>query len=389
MRLGKTWTGLVAVQVALSMAVLPAVGEILWETFKSTLIGPGFESGEFLTARVAMEGESSGTEQADTGRFGNLQGELVRELEENGGRTRGALSQFQPGFGAQRNMESDTSAEARRALIRTAFDRVDEGYFEVFGQSLLAGRGFEAGDFQTGRTSVIVNRTFVDRSRNALGRRFRTPATAEGGAPGPWYEIVGVVEDLAPNETQATMYHPMVPGQVHPVNLTLHVGDPMPDEIGGRIREVTIALDPSLRVGAFRPLDEVFGELYFVRNMIASSILAGLAIVLLFTLAGVNTLMAFTVAQSRREIGIRSALGAERWRLLTDIFRKGLIPVVAGAAIGWLIAFGIDIYLSGDGGSVYALSGAAAFMLVLGVLSLAGPARKITKVEPTAVLKDS
>jgi hypothetical protein len=83
---------------------------------------------------------------------------------------------------------------------------------------------------------VIVNQTFVKIHLNegtALGRRFRAPAAADGFEPGPWYEIVSVVEDLAPNETQATMYHPMAPGQVHPVALTLRVGPRISEDMGG------------------------------------------------------------------------------------------------------------------------------------------------------------
>jgi ABC-type antimicrobial peptide transport system permease subunit len=150
---------------------------------------------------------------------------------------------------------------------------------------------------------------------------------------------------------------------------------------------VTQSLDPDLGVGALRTLEEVYGDLYFVRNVIAWSITGGLGIVLLFTLAGVHTLMAFTVAQSQREIGIRSALGARQGRLLADIFRKGMLPVAVGAGVGWLIAAAIDIYLS-SGISVYALLGAAAFMLAPGSLSLAGPARRVTRIEPTVALRD-
>jgi putative ABC transport system permease protein len=205
---------------------------------------------------------------------------------------------------------------------------------------------------------------------------------------GPWFEVVGVVEDLAPNETQASMYHPMAPGLIHPVTLSVHVGAPMPDDIAGRLREVTLGIDPGLRVSPFRSTDAVLREFGMVRNTVGLAIMTGLVIVLLFTLAGVNTLMAFTVSQSRREIGIRAALGAQKWRLLAAIYRRGLVPVSTGAAVGWLIALGLDIYLSTDRISYIALSGSAAFMIVLGTLSLIGPARKVTRLEPTSALRD-
>ena len=392
MRLGKTWTGLVAFQVALSMAALPIAGQVMWEGFKASLIGPGFESREFLSAGVAMTGERPGNtrDASNARRFVDLQADLVRQLEAGPAPGGVTLTQYQPGLGPQRNMESDPNADGGPRLIRTAFDRIDAAFFDVFDLALLAGRRFDAGDFQSGGTGVIVNRSFVDNhldGENALGRRFRTPAGAKT-EPGPWYEIIGIVEDLSPNETQATMYHAMPPGQVHPVTLSFHAGTPIPDDIGARLREVTTAMDSSLRVGTVRSIHEILGEIRAVRNMVGASIMTGLMIVLLFTLAGVNTLMAFTVSRSRREIGIRAALGAQRWRLLASVFRQGLVPVAVGATIGWLIALALDIVLSRDHISVYALGGSAVFMILLGALSLAGPARRVTKIAPTTALRD-
>ena len=69
---------------------------------------------------------------------------------------------------------------------------------------------------------------------------------------------------------------------------------------------------------------------------------AVMLIVLLFSMAGIYTLMAFTVAQRWREIGLRSALGAQPRRLVAGIFGRALVPVVAGAVAGSLVALLID-----------------------------------------------
>ena len=76
-RLGKTWTALLATQVALSLAILPSAMEMLWGVFRPTIVGPGLPVEEFLTASLVMEG--------DTSRFENLRIEAVRQLTSEAG----------------------------------------------------------------------------------------------------------------------------------------------------------------------------------------------------------------------------------------------------------------------------------------------------------------
>ena len=76
-RLGKTWTALLATQVALSLAILPSAMEMLWGIFRPTIVGPGLPVEEFLTASLVMEG--------DTSRFDNLRIEAVRQLTSEAG----------------------------------------------------------------------------------------------------------------------------------------------------------------------------------------------------------------------------------------------------------------------------------------------------------------
>ena len=76
-RLGKTWTALLATQVALSLAILPSAMEMMWGIFRPTILGPGLPVEEFLTASLVMEG--------DTSRFDNLRIEAVRQLTSEAG----------------------------------------------------------------------------------------------------------------------------------------------------------------------------------------------------------------------------------------------------------------------------------------------------------------
>ena len=181
-RLGKTWTTLLATQVALSLAILPSSLETMWGIFRPTLVGPGLPVEEFLTASLVMAGDSS--------RFENLRIEAVRQLRSEAGISGVTVS-------AVRLFEepsADIEVEASDVDdVQARFNSVDDQFFGVFGVRFLAGRSFDAGDFGPGRTPVVVNRSFVREvlgESNALGRRIRyrdgeTPAEREQRACPP------------------------------------------------------------------------------------------------------------------------------------------------------------------------------------------------------------
>jgi predicted permease len=249
--LGKTWTALLAMQVALSLAILPSGIEMTWGIFKPTIVGPSLPVKEFLTGQLAMEG--------DTARFGSLATEAVRRLSSEAGvsgvTTSAALLMEEPGT----NIEVEgIEAPGEQAW----FNSVDDKYFDVFRARFLAGRGFESRDFGPAPNAVIVNRTFVEEildNSNALGRRVRyidRKETAKPAGPSAWYDIVGVVDDFPGNNDGPVVYHPLA-RPVHPLYLTIRVSTDMA-LAASRLREVSTALDSSLRVGRIRSLEDVY-----------------------------------------------------------------------------------------------------------------------------------
>jgi putative ABC transport system permease protein len=408
--LGKTWTALLATQVALSLAILPSAIEMMWGTFRPSIVamtaGPGLPLEEFLTASLVMEG--------DTSRFDTLRIEAVRRLTS------------EPGI-------SGVTASAARLLVEPSarievegregqgveaqFNSVDDRYFEVFDVRLLAGRSFDASDFGPGRTPVIVNRSFVTNligdppspglrrtGANALGRRIRyhdkerlvQSAQREGGPvrrsaqrEGGWHEIVGIVEDFPVSNNDPTMFHPMTRAP-HPLNLTVRA----PSGIGvaaDRLREVASGLDPRLRAGRLRSLDEMFWQRRSFDDTFGLMVSAGTAIVLLLSMAGMYSLMAFIVAQRWREIGVRTALGAQPRRLLIGIFGRAAVPLLigamAGCALALLVHASLPIAEVGGRSIPGIVPASAALMIVAGLLAVAGPARRAIRIDPTEALR--
>ena len=138
-------------------------------------------------------------------------------------------------------------------------------YFDVMGVRIVAGRGFQPADASGGPPVVVVNESFVERilgGRNAVGHRIRYVASEEyrdpEQDPGPWHEIVGVVEDLGTRSGYGPqgMYHPAALGEVHPLQVVLHAGGDA-RSLAPVLQTVATSVDPGLRVDDVITLDIV------------------------------------------------------------------------------------------------------------------------------------
>jgi hypothetical protein len=280
---------------------------------------------------------------------------------------------------------------AGQELFLVRWNDVDDAFFGVFEAPLLTGRAFESADFNPGRPAVLVTRSFAAALAgrgNPLGIRVREPGTPQAD-PGPWLEIVGIVEDTSAGERIPTIYRALRPAQDRSAAvLALRVGPVIPRGLAVRLQDIATALDPGLRVDQLRRLDGVYQEAHRDERIVSVALAVVVAIVLLFSAAGIYTLAAFTVAQRRREIAIRAAVGAQPRRLVADIFGRTLLPVIAGAGVGALLAMYIDTKVENDF-SVIGVGTCAAFLIAIGVLAVAGPARRALRIDATEALRES
>ena len=398
-QLGMTWTALVVLQVALSTAVLPRFAEGLWMFFSPSVIGRAFAAEHYVTARIALEDERSAGVPAEAvgqlaARSRKLQTELVRQVQDRLGVSAATVSTSIDGIDeAVGWMETDIAGQKQ---FLAGSNNVDEAYFDVFEAALLAGRAFETADFTLGRPVVVVDRLFAEQlaGQNPLGKRVRSVVDREEGnsETAAWYEIVGVVDRVSPSAQRPFVYHPMLPGQGNRVSLTLRTGPTVPSDFVRRLAETTTAMDPNFQVEQLRVLEDVYREERQEENMFGLGFATVLSIVLLFSAAGIHTLVVFALVLRRREIGIRSALGAPPLRLLADVLRRDLSPVVAGAIMGALLAFPVDkLILRSDGSSITIpfVSGAFLFMLMIGLLAVAGPARRALQIDSVEALRET
>ena len=417
MRLGRTWTMLIVAQVAVCSTVLPFAvsGVDLWIRYR--MAGPGFAAEEFLTARLYLDRQGAASEDPEklqrefATHYANLQAELIRRLKAEPGIDDVVLASALPSqhFEGDILIEVDRAAGAgRRDIVgsgsanhRVAVSWVNSGFFPAFDIPVLTGRGFQAVDDPSNTSAVIVNRSFVQLLRGGgevLGRRVRLAVSSGEAGPesvqaGTWHEIVGVVPDfptpVKPKVLEPRLYHALLPGVTRPVFLILRLKGTPAGTFTARLRELTVAADPLLRIESVGPLDDSLGQ------DAADQVLALLVAIvslsfLLLSAAGIYALMSYTITMRRREIGIRSALGAGPATLIRSIPSRAAARISSGIALGTaLTGLAAQAMISEglDGREIILLVVAAALMIGVGILAAAVPARRALRVQPTEALR--
>jgi predicted lysophospholipase L1 biosynthesis ABC-type transport system permease subunit len=228
------------------------------------------------------------------------------------------------------------------------------------------------------------------------------PQTAEEAVkPGPntrWLTVVGVVGDVrlaglvSPDERPGTYYFPS--GQQTFRSMTLVVRSAMPPQtLTPAIRRELAAIDPELPLYAVRTMDERIDQTLMDRRtpMVLALVFAGVALFL----AGIGLygVLAYQVAQRRREIGIRMALGSSASRIFGLIVREGFALLVAGSGVGLLGAFAIrrvmEAQLYGVGAmDATVISSVAALLGGVALLACVVPARRAATIDPLTALNE-
>jgi predicted permease len=410
-RLGGTWTTLVVAQVAFAVALLPAIVYQAWQSTRQGLADAGPVVSEFLTARLATESRD---------RFGQDHAELMRRLEIEPAVAGVTFSMRLPGQEPIVWVEADgvatppqSEAEYSNSAVRAGVfghevrvNRVGVNFLDAFGVRLLTGRSFTNGDGDPSASTVLVNGSLagaIFKSDEVLGRRIRYVGRSGDAGPeavelGRWYEIVGVVDDFPRSSrtdlgvVPARIYHAAAPGQVYPVTIAVRTRGPSAATLAGRLREVGAAVDPNLQVVDVSSMDEVLRREQRLYRLIAATLaLVTLAVVLLSS-AGIYALMSFTVAQRRREIGLRAALGADPRRIVAGIFSRATAQLAAGALLGVLAAISVERITNGDlmeGHGAVLIPLVSVFMTLVGLLATLGPARRGLRIPPMEALRES
>jgi putative ABC transport system permease protein len=383
------------------VAVLPPAMLKGSEMVQMALRPAGFAPGEYLSTRYRVERDVQATTDSIASSAANdsaqaIVAELVRRVASEPGVVGVSVASSEPWSGGHSTVQVDG---ADRPAERTRVITVDTSFFGLFGVQVLAGRGFAASDATFGEIErpVIVNRSFVDEvigGGDPIGRRVRYPSVGDG--VNPWHTVVGVVDDFPAGfkvpggRSVGTLYHLAMPGEWASAMLTVRLRGQTPETFAPSLRRAATSIDPLLQLTSTNALHAIYQEYTLAAGRLALVVALITGSVLLLSAAGIHALMSFTVNQRRREIGIRSALGASARRILTSVLARAVRQLSLGVGIGLTMAIGLDVVVGGElmgGSGLLLVPGTAVFMLVVGVLAALGPARRGLDVQPTEALR--
>lgn len=410
LQFGGIWTVVIVAQVAVTVAFPAIVYEEQRQLRHVTTFDAGFPAEEYLTARLQLD-----TSEAERTAFGARLEELRQRIAAQAGVAgvtfvnrlpRESHPQYRVELpeDANRAEAAGGPGESGAPLRRAAVARIDPSYFDALETRLLAGRAFTAADLAPGANVAIVDQGFVDQvlqGRNPVGLqlRFRAREADPTRPPHPWIEIVGFVKELgmgAPTQVDraAGLYLPARPEQLDQIHLMVHMRtDPL--AFAPVLREIASAVDPTLRVSDVQRVDQVTDPLVWVMRLFLRVTVVMTVVALVLSLSGIYAVLSFIVARRTREIGVRVALGADRWRVVTTIFKRPLIQVGLGVLAGialLAVAGSVETEMPGlngelSAGSFAILAGYGVVMLGVCLLACIVPTRRALSVEPTIALR--
>jgi predicted permease len=288
------------------------------------------------------------------------------------------------------------------SLISPTTNSVSPDYFETMRIPLGSGRAFDARDTAASPRVVIVDRKLARKfwpGKDPVGRRLFSPDGADLTKPGPnstFYTVVGVVEDvpmygLAEEDTRVGAYYfPLA--QDPPGSFSFVARTSLASEAAAAaIRKEIAAIDPEVPFYGVQMMDERIAESLVSRRMPMLLAVAFGVVALFLSAIGIYGVLAYQVAQRRREIGIRMALGSTIGAVFGLVLRDGAKIVIAGLVLGLAGAFLTSRYIETQLFGVRALDPAviASVAVILAVVSFAAvaiPARRAARVNPVIAL---
>jgi putative ABC transport system permease protein len=283
------------------------------------------------------------------------------------------------------------------------FVAVGSDYFQVLGASALTGREFSDSDRAGALPVAIVNQSFSDRlfpGKQPLGNRVRVKTRDQSRE---WRTVVGVVSNIMQGDATRQNFKPVVyvPFRQEPPNRAYFLvrAGIDPGQVARAVRSEIQRLDSDLILEDFRTLKASFafdGDYMDVEHMelgkdaAAAPVFAFMA--LLLAAIGLYAVIAHSISQRTREIGVRIAIGATAGNIRGMILRDGLTPVAAGMLLGLAASFGVNRVLQSQlvGVSPYdplTMGGAIVVLLVVALVACQIPARRALNVDPVVALR--
>lgn len=394
-RLGRISRALVVFEIALSCGLLVAAGLTIKSVVSLRRFDLGFSVEEVFTARVGLP-EISYPDSLKQVQFSDALQQRLAALPALAAVT---LASSLPGVGEGSwtyALEGEAYTEDRE-YPTAGVVTMAPSYFRTLGISLAEGREFSTMDRAGTLPVAMVNRSFVRkhfRDKNPIGARIRLGASQ---SKEPWLTITGVVEDATTGsiemhkEQPEAIYLPLAQNPRRFMSVIARTRGPAL-AASAPVREAVAAMDPDIPTYFVSTLRQsIDQETWFFRVFGVLFMIFGFAALFLAAI-GLYAVMAFSVSQRTREVGIRMAIGAQAGDVLRMIMQQGFVQVVIGMIIGLGFALGVSQLLSLILFDVQPRDPLvfATIVLVLSTTALLAcfvPARRATAVDPLEALR--
>ena len=394
---------LVVAQVALAAVLLVASG-LMVRTFTAIReVAPGFQNPEsILTLRISIPAAVI----SDPAQTARTHEQIVRKLEGIPGvESVGVTSEFTMGGNNNNDpiwFEDFPQLDTGIPPLRR-HKYIADGYFTTMGNPVIAGRGLTWNDVHTSADVALISenlaREYWGEPAKALGRRIRRSTQS------PWYEIVGVVgnerQDGATKPAPTIVYWAMLNGDDQDPrgiyvqrSLAYVIRSSRLESPGfmGEVQQAVWSVNSNLPLARIRTMRQVYDESMAQTSFVLVILGIAAGVTLLLGLVGIYGVIAYIVAQRRREVGIRMALGAPGESVQRIFVSRGLILTAVGLAVGLIAAAGLMRLLSSM------LFGVKPFDPITYIAVIAGlggvallatwlPARQATRIDPMLALR--
>ena len=274
------------------------------------------------------------------------------------------------------------------------FGEADTSYFRTLGVPIRQGRAFAAADLEPGSNVAIVSDALARllwADGRALGRRFRLDAQSD------WLTVVGVAGDvklLGPDDREGRFqyYRPVRPGAGGQRTIAVRAaGDPA--TLLPALKAAVWSVDPEQPFAGVETAVARYREPLAKPRFLLTLMLAFAGVAALLAAVGLYGVIAYTVAQRTREIGIRLAIGARASRVVAGVVREGTALALLGIGVGLAgaLALGrlLETLLFGVSATDPAtLAAVAAGLALLALLATWIPARRASRVDPVIALRE-
>ena len=386
---------LVIAEVALSLVLLAGAGLLIRSFMRLQAIDPGFVSSGVLTARIQVPGSRYPDGRQSSAFYSNV---VERAAALPGVQDSAAVSFLPlsgPGIGTS-FYPADRPAPAAGEAPTTEVRPVTPRFFKTMGIPFVAGRDFGPADQGDSPPVAIISEALARRyltGENPIGKPLHVNIGSRPG--GTDYEIVGVVRDIRiaslDGEIRPAVYLPHTQLAIGVMTLVVRTpGDPQ--SLITSVTAAVHALDPELPVADVRTMDEVVDATLARPRVIAVLLTAFALMALALAGVGVYGVMAYSVAQRTREIGVRMALGATPQSVFRLVLGEGLRLVVIGVTAGLLAAGALTRLVETllyDTPPLDPLTFALTALVLILVATVASyvPARRGTSVAPVEALR--